>query len=61
MIHAYFEYMTGEYQPESGHGMRLVQLYGPAAGQPLAPRRMLARAGLGGCWSPLLVGVWGMR
>ena len=48
MIHAYFEYMTDEYPAESGHGMLLVQLHGPAAGQPLAPvgaRRMLARAG----------------
>ena len=48
MVHAYFEYMTGEYLPGSGHGMLLVQLHGPAAGQPLAPvgaRRMLARAG----------------
>src|SRR5487761_1249443 len=48
MIHTYFEYLTGEYPRESGHGMLLVQLHGPSAGQPLAPagaRRMLARAG----------------
>ena len=49
MVHAYFEYMTGgEYPRESRHGMLLVQLRGPSAGQPLAPagaRRMLARAG----------------
>jgi integrase len=48
MVHSYFEYMTGEYPREAGHGMLLVQLHGPAAGQPWAPtgaRRMLARAG----------------
>jgi integrase len=48
MVHAYFEYMAGEYPPGAGHGMLLVQLRGPSAGQPLAPagaRRMLARAG----------------
>lgn len=48
MVHAYFEYMTGEYPPGTGHGMLLVQLNGPSAGRPLAPagaRRMLARAG----------------
>ena len=48
MVHGYFEYMTGEYPRESGHGMRLVELRGPSAGRPLAPagaRRMLARAG----------------
>jgi integrase len=48
MVHAYFEYVTGEYPRESGHGMLLVQLHGPDAGAPLAPvgaRRMLARAG----------------
>jgi integrase len=48
MVHAYFEYMTSEYPRGAGHGMLLVQLRGPAAGQPLAPvgaRRMLARAG----------------
>jgi integrase len=48
MVHAYFEYMTGEYPRGAGHGMLLVQLHGPAAGQPWAPvgaRRMLARAG----------------
>lgn len=48
MVHAYFEYMTGEYPRGAGHGMLLVQLHGPDAGRPLAPvgaRRMLARAG----------------
>jgi integrase len=48
MIHAYFEYMTSEYPRGAGHGMLLVQLHGPDAGQPWAPvaaRRMLARAG----------------
>jgi integrase len=48
MVHAYFEYMTGEYRGEAGHGMLLVQLRGLSAGRPLAPvgaRRMLARAG----------------
>jgi integrase len=48
MVHAYFEYLTGEYPREPGHGMLLVQLHGPDAGMPLAPvgaRRMLARAG----------------
>jgi integrase len=48
MVHAYFEYMTGEYPRGAGHGMLLVQLHGPSAGQPWAPvgaRRMLARAG----------------
>ena len=49
MVHAYFDYMTAEYPRGSGHGMLLVQLHGPSAGQPLAPvgaRRMLARAGI---------------
>ena len=48
MVHAYFEYMTSEYPRGAGHGMLLVQLRGPDAGQPWAPtgaRRMLARAG----------------
>ena len=49
MVRAYFEYMmTGEYPRGAGHGMLLVQLHGPGAGQPWAPvgaRRMLARAG----------------
>ncbi|MGD0247117.1 MAG: tyrosine-type recombinase/integrase [Streptosporangiaceae bacterium] len=48
MVHAYFEYMTSEYPRGAGHGMLLVQLHGPDAGQPWAPagaRRMLARAG----------------
>ena len=49
MIHAYFEYMTTEYPPDAGHGMLLVQLHGPGAGQPWAPagvRGMLRRAGI---------------
>jgi len=49
MIHAYFEYMTAEYPPDAGHGMLLVQLYGPHAGEPWAPagvRGMLRRAGI---------------
>jgi integrase len=49
MIHSYFEYITTEYPLEqTSHGMLLVQLHGPNAGQPWAPvgvRRMLARAG----------------
>jgi hypothetical protein len=48
MVHAYFEYMTSGYPRGAGHGMLLVQLHDPAAGQPWAPvgaRRMLARAG----------------
>jgi integrase len=48
MVHAYFEYMTTEYPRSTGHGMLLVQLHGPDAGQPWAPvaaRRMLARGG----------------
>ena len=49
MVHAYFDYMTGEY-PSGGvsHGMLLVQLRGASAGQPWAAagaRRMLGRAG----------------
>jgi hypothetical protein len=49
MIHAYFEYMTAEYPADAGHGMLLVQLHGPDAGQPWAPagvRGMLRRAGI---------------
>ncbi len=49
MVHAYFEYMTSGYPRGTGHGMLLVQLHGPAAGQPWAPvgaHRMLARARL---------------
>ncbi len=48
MVHAYFDYLTGEYPRGAGHGMLLVQLHGAGAGQPWAPvaaRRMLARAG----------------
>jgi integrase len=49
MIHAYFDYLTGEY-PRDGvaHGMLLVALRGRGVGRPWAPvaaRRMLARAG----------------
>jgi integrase len=49
MIHTYFEYMTTEYPPGAGHGMLLVQLHGPGAGEPWAPagvRGMLRRAGI---------------
>ncbi|MFV2110274.1 tyrosine-type recombinase/integrase [Micromonospora sp. LOL_015] len=48
MIHTYFEYVTTEYPAGAQHGMLLVQLTGPAAGQPwaaVAARRMLRRAG----------------
>lgn len=49
MVHAYFDYMAGEYpRGRAGHGMLLVQLHGADAGQPLAAsgaRRMLGRAG----------------
>ena len=31
MVHAYFEYMTGEYPRGARHGMLLVQRHGPAA------------------------------
>jgi integrase len=55
MIHAYFDYVTGERrQVQAGHGMLLVQLTGPDAGQPWTPdaargmlRRASDRAGLG--------------
>ena len=55
MIHAYFDYLTGERrQVRAGHGMLLVQLTGPDAGQPWTPdaargmlRRASHRAGLG--------------
>lgn len=54
MIHTYFDYLTGEYPSTAKHGMLLVQLHGPDAGEPLTPtgvRRMMsraaARAGLG--------------
>lgn len=49
MIHTYFEYMTTEYPRGAGHGMLLVQLHGPARGQPWAAaglRGMLRRAGM---------------
>lgn len=49
MIHSYFEYMTTEYPPDAGHGMLLVQLHGPRAGEPWATagvRGMLRRAGI---------------
>jgi integrase len=50
MVHAYFEYVTGGEYPRRapGHGMLLVQLTGPRAGQPWtadAARGMLRRAG----------------
>lgn len=48
MIHSYFEYMTAEYPGSAGHGMLLVQLHGPEAGEPWAAaglRAMLRRAG----------------
>jgi integrase len=49
MIHTYFDYITTEYpRGRTQHGMLLVQLHGPSAGQPWAPvaaRRMLGRAG----------------
>jgi len=49
MVHAYFDYITGEYpRGLTGHGMLLVQLHGVNSGQPWAPvaaRRMLGRAG----------------
>ena len=49
MMHSYFEYMTAGYPADAGHGMLLVQLHGPNAGQPRAPagvRGMLRRAGI---------------
>jgi hypothetical protein len=49
MIHTYFEYMTAKYPADAGHGMLLVQLHGPNAGQPGAAagvRGMLRRAGI---------------
>ena len=49
MIHTYFEYMTTEYPPDARHGMLLVQLHGPNAGEPWATagvRGMLRRAGI---------------
>lgn len=48
MVHAYFDYLTGEYPRSAGHGMLLVQLRGSDVGAPWAPvaaRRMLSRAG----------------
>ncbi|MEV5985099.1 tyrosine-type recombinase/integrase [Streptomyces sp. NPDC052051] len=48
MIHAYFDYMTGEYPRGAAHGMFLVQQHGPDRGLPWAPegaRKMLKRAG----------------
>lgn len=46
MIHTYFEYMTNEY-PRAGaeHGMLLVQLAGPDAGQPLTTSAVAAMFG----------------
>jgi integrase len=49
MIHTYFEYMTTQYPSYARHGMLLVQLQGPQAGEPLATaaaRGMLRRAGI---------------
>ena len=50
MVHVYFEYVAGEYlRSGAGHGMLLVQLSGPRAGQPWtadAARGMLRRAGV---------------
>jgi integrase len=49
MVSAYFDYVTTEYpRGRVRHGILLVQLHGPNAGQPWAPvaaRRMLGRAG----------------
>jgi hypothetical protein len=49
MVHSYFEYVTSEYpRAGTGHGMLLVQLAGPGAGQAWgadAARGMLRRAG----------------
>ncbi|MFJ9900852.1 hypothetical protein ACIQPR_46795 [Streptomyces sp. NPDC091280] len=47
MIHAYFDYLTGEYPRGASHGMLLVQQHGPDRGLPWAPegvRKMIARA-----------------
>jgi integrase len=49
MIHTYFEYMTTQYPRDAGHGMLLVQLHGPARGEPWSTagvRRMLRCGGL---------------
>jgi integrase len=49
MIHSYFEYMMTQYPRDAGHGMLLVQLHGPAKGEPLSTagvRGMLRRAGV---------------
>ncbi|TKA11824.1 integrase [Actinacidiphila oryziradicis] len=49
MVHTYFDYMTTEYPSQARHGMLLVQLQGPRAGEPLATaaaRGMLRRAGV---------------
>lgn len=49
MIHTYFEYMTMQYPRDAGHGMLLVQLRGPATGEPWSTaglRGMLRRAGV---------------
>lgn len=48
MISTYFEYMTSEYPGTATHGMLVVQLSGPQAGQPMTTvgvRRMLERGG----------------
>jgi integrase len=49
MIHTYFEYITTQYPRDAGHGMLLVQLHGPAKGEPWSTaglRGMLRRAGV---------------
>jgi integrase len=49
MIHTYFEYITTQYPRDAGHGMLLIQLYGPGKGEPLSTagvRRMLRSAGI---------------
>jgi len=48
MVHAYFDYMMGEYPRDAAHGMLLVQQHGPAKSLPWAPegaRKMLKRTG----------------
>ncbi|MFF4383939.1 tyrosine-type recombinase/integrase [Kitasatospora sp. NPDC001547] len=49
MIHTHFDYMTTQYPRQARHGMLLVQLQGPKAGDPLATaavRSMLKHAGI---------------
>ncbi|MCX4625471.1 hypothetical protein [Streptomyces sp. NBC_01443] len=48
MIHAYFDYMMGEYPRGAAYGMLLVQQHGLAKALPWAPenaRKILERAG----------------